>query len=137
MARFDIIEHTADTGIKAYGATLEEAFANAAYGMFTLIADPETVRETLSREINVEADDREALLVAWLNELLYVLDVEQLVFKRFTVLDLNDTHLSAEAHGEPIDTRRHVLRPGVKAATFYMLRIDESDGVSVQVIFDI
>ena len=68
MKRFDIIDHTADVGIVAYGAELAEAFVNAAYAMFTLIADLEGVKQTVSREIEVEAEDQEGLLVRWLNK---------------------------------------------------------------------
>ena len=136
MERFDIIEHTADTGIIAYGASLEEALANAAYGMFTLIADPESVREETCRHIEVGAEDIESLLVAWLNELLYILDVERTLFKRFEVLQLTDTSLKAKAYGEPVEESRHRLRPGVKADTYHMLKIEKDDGYTVQLILD-
>jgi len=102
VKKFDIIEHTADTGIVAYGTELKEAFANAAYAMFTLIADLEDVKEVVCRQIEVEAGDRESLVVSWLNELLYLFDVE-----------------------------------GVKAATYYMLRVEKDNGYSVRVIFDV
>ena len=136
MDRFNIIEHTADTGIIAYGTSLEEAFANAAYGMFTLIADPETVQEKICRHIEVEADDIESLLVAWLNDLLYRLDVERTLFKRFEVRQLNDKTLKADAYGETVDETRHSLRAGVKAATYHMLKIQKNTGYTVQLILD-
>lgn len=136
MRRFDIIEHTADTGILAYGTSLNEAFANAAYGMFTMIADLEDVQEDVCRRIRVQAEDRESLLVCWLNELLYLLDVERTLFKRFDVIQLGETDLEAEAYGEPIDESRHHLRAGIKAATYYLLKIEKDDGYRVQVILD-
>ena len=138
MKRFDIIDHTADTGIVAYGTDMKEAFANAAYAMFSLIADLERVKEETCRTIAVEAADRESLVVAWLNELLYLFDVERIVFKRFDVTELADTSLKAEGHGEEIDASRHSLRVGVKAATYHMLRVTENSGYySIRVIFDV
>ena len=136
VKRFDIIEHTADVGIVAYGARLEEAFANAAYGMFTFIADLEKVGETICREIEVQAEDEESLLVSWLNELLYQFEVNRIIFRRFDILDLSQTTLKANGYGEKIDTKRHHLKSGVKAATYHMLEIEKGDGYKVQIIFD-
>lgn len=138
MKRFDIIDHTADTGIVAYGTDLKEAFANAAYAMFSLIADLGSVKEETCRTIAVEAADRESLVVAWLNELLYLFDVERIVFKRFDITELADTSLKAEGYGEEMDESRHSLRVGVKAATYHMLRVTKDSGCySIRVIFDV
>ncbi|MBM4462501.1 MAG: archease [Chloroflexi bacterium] len=136
MKEFDIIEHTADIGIKAYGANLKEAFANAAYAMFSLIAGLENVRESVRRQITVEAEDREGLLVSWLNELLYIFDVERTIFKRFEVTELGETSLKAEGYGELLDQSRHTLKGALKAATYHMLKIEENNEYSVRVIFD-
>lgn len=137
MKRFDVIEHTADTGIIAYGTDLGEAFANAAYAMFSLIADLEKVEEDVCRQVELEAEDMEGLLISWLNELLYIFDVEGTVFRRFEVTQLGETGLKAEAYGEQLDRLRHSLKAGVKAATYHMLKIEQTNGYSVQVIFDI
>jgi len=138
MKKFDVVEHTADIGIVAYGADLREAFANAAYGMFSLMADLEQVREETSRYIEAEAGDRESLVVSWLNELLYMFDVERIILKRFDVLELTNTRLKADAYGEKVDASRHELKSGVKAATYHMLKVSEDNGrCSIRVIFDV
>lgn len=138
MKRFDVVEHTADTGIIAYGADLKEAFANAAYGMFSLMANLEQVREETSRYAEAEGSDRESLVVSWLNELLYMFDVERIVFKRFHILELTDTRLKADVYGEEVDASRHELRGGVKAATYHMLEVSENKGrCRIRVIFDV
>jgi SHS2 domain-containing protein len=134
--KFDIIEHTADIGIIAYGANMKELFANAAYAMFTLIADLETVKPTIEHKVVVEAQDTEGLLVSWLNELLYLVDVQRLIFNDFRVTELSDSNLGALAYGEPIDSLKHGLKAGVKAATYHMLEITKNDGYSAQIIFD-
>jgi SHS2 domain-containing protein len=138
MRKFDIIEHTADTGIIAYGADIEEAFANVAYGMFSLMANLEEVREETSRYVEAEGSDKESLVVAWLNELLYQFDVERILFKRFNILKLTDTRLRADAYGEKVDPSRHELHGGVKAATYHMLKAWEDRGRwRIRVIFDV
>jgi SHS2 domain-containing protein len=138
MKKFDVVEHTADTGIVAYGTDMQEAFANAAYGMFSLMADLRQVKEETSRYVEAEAGDRESLVVSWLNELLYLFDVERIIFKRFDILELTDTRLKADAYGEKADASRHRLRGGIKAATYHTLKVAERrDRCSIRVIFDV
>lgn len=135
--RFEVINHTADIGIAAYGSDLKGAFANAAYGLFSLMVDLKSVGDRLSRQVEVEADNREDLLVAWLNELLYIFEVESILFKRFMVDELSETRLRSRCYGEEIDPSRHEIRMGVKAVTYHMLKIEPDDGYRVQVLFDI
>jgi len=136
MKRFELIEHTADIGINAYGKTLTEAFANAAYGMFSIIAELESVREAESRRVKVNADDIESLLFEWLNALLYYFDVEMLLFKRFNISEFSDTRLVADCYGEKYDASRHQIKIGVKSATYHTLEVDRVKD-RVRVIFDI
>lgn len=138
MRKFDVVEHTADTGIIAYGTDMKGAFANAAYGMFSLMADLERVKEESSRYVEAEGSDRESLLVSWLNELLYLFDAEGILFKRFDILELTDTRLKADVYGEKADASRHRLGGGIKAATYHMLQVSEDDGRwRIRVIFDV
>ncbi len=137
MTRFEIIDHTADVGIVAYGSDLKEAFANTAYGMFSLIAELEGVGEGFCREIDLQAPDQETLLVDWLNELLYIFDVDHVILSRFDITDLNQKRLRANVYGEQIDTLRHQLKGAVKAATYHSLKIEKGNGFRVQVILDV
>ena len=137
MTRFEIIDHTADAGIAAYGSDLREAFANAAYGMFSIIAELDDIREEVRREVNVEAIDEEALLVNWLNELLYLSDVERVIFRRFDIIELEQNRLEARVYGEKLDTSRHRLKIEVKAATYHSLKIEKDNGFKIQVILDL
>ena len=106
---FEIIDHTADVGIIAYGSSIGQAFANAAKAMFSIITEPGDIREVLYRDIAVNAPDRDSLLVAWLNELNYIFDTEDILFKRFEVNLLTDTRLEARGYGEKVDLSRHQL----------------------------
>ncbi len=134
---FEIVNHTADVGIIAYGADIRQAFANAARALFSLITELDDVDEFLHRDIELTAPDEESLLVEWLNELIYLFDTENIVFKRFDVTKLNNTRLKARSYGEKVDSSKHRLKTGVKAATYHMLKIDKGDGCRVQVLFDI
>ena len=134
---FEIVNHTADVGIVAYGADVSQAFANAARALFSLITELDDVEEFLHRDIELTAPDEESLLVEWLNELIYLFDTENIVFKRFDVTKLNNTQLKARSYGEKVDSSKHRLKTGIKAATYHMLKIDKGDGYRVQVLFDI
>ncbi len=135
---FEILEHTADAGIVAHGGSLTELFANAAAGMFALMAEPEDVRPAEERRIEVEARDREGLMVRWLTELLYHLDAEEMLFSRFEVEEVSETRLRARAFGERIDPERHRLHFGVKAVTRHLLEVGQEDeGYRARILFDI
>jgi len=136
VKRFQLIEHTADVGLIAYGRTLPEAFANAAYGLFSIIAELKPVKEIESRQLELSEDDAEGLLFEWLNSLIYLFDVEMLLFKRFDVRDFDGRGLKATCYGEKYDPSRHQLKTGVKAATYHMLKVDREKN-QVQVIFDV
>ena len=79
----------------------------------------------------------ESLLVAWLNELIYLFDVDNFLLKRFDISRLTETELKARAYGEKVDTSRHNLKLGIKAATYHMLKVENGKTNMVQVIFDI
>ena len=136
MNKFELIEHTSDVGIMACGETLAEAFANSACGMFSIIADLDNVNEDESRRVEITGDDVEGLLFEWLNYLLYLFDVENLLFSRFEIEEFEDTRLSAVCHGEKYNPSRHRLKSGIKSATYHMLEVDREKN-QVRVIFDV
>ncbi len=136
MKKYEFIEHTADTGLVAYGKTLEEAFANEAAGMFSIISEADEIREVESRRVEITGDNIEGLLFEWLNYLLYLFDVESLLFSRFEITEFEDTRLVAVCHGETYDPSRHHLKTGVKSATYHMMEVDKEKR-QVRVIFDV
>ena len=134
---FEIVNHTADVGIIAYGTDISHAFANAASALFSLITELDDVDEVLHRDMELIASDEESLLVEWLNELIYLFDVENIIFKRFDITQLDSTQLKARSYGEKVDSSKHKLKIGVKAATYHMLKVNKANGCKVQVLFDI
>jgi SHS2 domain-containing protein len=135
--RFEVIEHTADVGIAAYGSDLKKAFANAAYALFSLMVDLKHVDDNLRHEVEVTAENQEGLLVTWLNELIYIFEVKGILFKRFRIDELTETRLKARCYGEKVDPLRHKVKMGFKAATYHMLKVEKDNGFRVQVLFDI
>ena len=135
---FEIVDHTADVGIIAYGADIKELFSNAALALFSLITEPENIEEKLHRDLEIVSEDRDSLLIEWLNELIYLFDAEHILFRRFDIEDLSYNQLKATCYGESFDPLRHKIKTGVKAATYHMLKIDKGgSGYKAQVIFDV
>ncbi|MBI4328847.1 MAG: archease [Chloroflexi bacterium] len=138
MAPYQYLDHTADVGIVATGATLAEAFASAAEGLAAVLCDPETVEEREERPLAVSAADLETLLVEWLDEVNYDFEVHRFAYRRFVVHDVTEGHLRATGYGEPLDLSRHQLGEQVKAATYHLLEVrPDGDGYRLQVILDV
>ncbi|MGD9022288.1 MAG: archease [Deltaproteobacteria bacterium] len=136
--KYEFIEHTADLGFKAYGATLFELFVHAAQALFETLVIPESVEDRLERSIDVEAEALDDLMVSWLSELLYLYDTEKLLFRDFQIQKIQDHRLRAKARGEVFDPARHEIKTGVKAVTYHQLYVKEkAGGWETQVILDI
>jgi SHS2 domain-containing protein len=135
---FRILEHTADVGFEAHGATWEEVFANAARALFHLIVEPESVVPREETAVRVEGRDPPDLLVNWLSELLYLHDAEGWLFCDFELRALQDTSLAAVVRGERIDRARHQLKLMVKAITYHQLALEHTpQGWQARVYVDI
>jgi SHS2 domain-containing protein len=135
---FEILDHTADIGIIAYGADVKELFSNAALALFSLITELESIQEKLHLDLEVGSEDRDSLLVEWLNELIYFFDAKHILFNRFDIESLTYKALKATCYGEDFDPNKHKIKRGVKAATYHMLRLDtDNSGYKAQIILDI
>ena len=135
---YEVFEHTADVGLNISGSTLPELFVHAAEGMESLMVPPEQVHALVSREIAVEGHDLVSLLIAWLNELIFLFDTEYLLFCEFEIETLTETHLKGRASGEPYDAQRHALSSAIKAVTWHEAAVEPTDnGYKARIIFDI
>jgi SHS2 domain-containing protein len=136
--KYQTFEHTADLGIRVFGRTEKELFANAAYALFDLMADLKEVQATESLAVRLEAADREDLLVRWLSELLSLASARGFLFKEFSFSRLDATSLDAVARGETFDPSRHKMKMEIKAVTYHQVEIKEKEGRwEGKVIFDV
>ncbi|HEY3992017.1 MAG TPA: archease [Ktedonobacteraceae bacterium] len=135
---YEVFEHTADIGLHAYGQDLPELFVNAAAGMESLMVAPAQIEARVSREVRVDGHDLVALLIAWLNELIFLFDTEYLLLKQFEIQDFTGTSLRATVSGEPYDSARHDLSSAIKAVTWHEAEVvSEATGYRARIIFDI
>lgn len=124
---WELFPHAADMGVRGYGATIEEAFVQAARALAAIIAEPDTINTAQTVEIRCQAPDHELLLVDWLNALIYEMAVRKLLFGRFEV-KIDDGRLAGRAYGEPVDRERHQPAVEPKGATFTELKVAQEPG---------
>jgi len=135
---YEVFEHTADVGLHAYGSTLSELFVHAAQGMESLMVPLEQIRVVTSREITVEGHDPVSLLIAWLNELIFLFDTEYLLFRDITIDTITETRVIGRASGEQYDAQRHELSSAIKAVTWHEAAVNLTEqGYQARIIFDI
>lgn len=135
-AGYQALDHTADVSLCVWAPTLPALFEQAAKGMMAQMLDLNAVPRTHRRLVRVDAGDRESLLVEWLNELLYLREVEGETFVHARVTQLTGTMLEAEVEGGAVDENA-VFHP-IKAATYHDLAIREVPaGYEVTVVFDV
>ena len=140
MKPYEIIEHTADVGIKANGASIEEVFENAARGMFDIIGGKLQLETGTEKKIEIrkKAETPEELLVGWLSELLYIFNKEEILFDDFKILELDNNSIISESSGKKIDLACTPLQTEIKAVTFHELKIErDKEGFSCKIIFDV
>jgi SHS2 domain-containing protein len=123
---YELVDHTADIGMRLWGPTAEEVFEQAALGLFSLVCDPLQIDDLESLDVELEAEGMDLLLAAWLNELLYIFETRRLVLTQFDIFELGERSLRARVTGEPLG--RHVICGGVKAATLHELSLEHRAG---------
>ncbi len=135
---WETFEHEADVGLVVRGRDGPELFANAGLALFELVCNVERVQAREPFELAGEADGVEALLVDWLNELVYLFEGVGVVCARFTFPEWSERSYRAEAYGEPVDPERHEPRDVVKAATYHRLSVRRAaGGLEATVILDV
>jgi SHS2 domain-containing protein len=135
---YEYFEVEADVGIHAWGGDLLRCVGQLTLAVFQLIVPTEAVRPVERREVAARGDSVEALLVNWVNECLYVHEVEGFVVHDLTELRETPTGLHGVVRGEPVDPARHPRGTVVKAATFHGLEVTTApDRVAARVVLDI
>ena len=124
---FQILEHPSDLGIEVYGRSLEDIFCNAAKGLIAVIAGTSHIEPSKKRNVTIDANNRENLLVRWLSEVLFLFDTERFLIADIHMDFLHDNELKATVRGERYQSTKHDLQVDVKAITYHKLTIEEHD----------
>lgn len=140
IEKFNYVEGgpTADLTVEAYGSSMEEAIANAALAMFNAITPLEGIMKRDSKTFKISGDDLQGLLYNFLDELLFIQEIEDLVFSGIKVsFDEKRMQIEAECIGETFDRRKHEPGIVIKAVTFHQMKIERSNaGWVVRVVLD-
>ena len=140
--KYEYLYHIADAKFRAFGHTLKEAFENAALALFNVMIDTSNLLASEERNIELTSPDIKMLLVDWLSELLYLFEVDEIIFCEFRIEKIVKTgegfSLKGTATGVPIDLSHHKFDTQVKAVTLHELEVepDETGGFMVQVVVD-
>jgi SHS2 domain-containing protein len=135
---YEVIDHTADLGIRVTGDSLEKVFENAGLALFDLLADFKSIKPDTRMSFSLKAEDTEELFVQWLRELLYLFFGRKRVFCAFEITRLTKTDLTVTGWGERFDSNRHRMLTEIKAVTYHELSVSRTEsGWLAQVIFDV
>lgn len=127
---------TSDVMFEAYGKDLREVFENAAEAVFSMICQLDKVRPLESCHVEVKAKSVDKLLIAWLQELIGMVDTEAMFFSRFEIQEIGKKHLKAKAWGESTSPEKG--ETVVKAVTYYKYNFEKTkEGYKARVSLDI
>ena len=136
--KYELIEHTADLGIRVRGKSIKEIFEKAGLAIFEIMAEkrPKEKKKRATLKIRVAAADREALLVNWLNELLSLSATKGIIFDKLHISQMTEQALDAVAMGS--DITGYQMNSEIKAATFHGLKLERHASYwQAEVIFDV
>jgi len=153
---YEIIDHTADVGIRACAPDLPRCFETTAMGMFNIISDKSRIEPKRECLVEIDADSFENALTDFLSELLFLFDTEGILFSDFSVelvcsaegenrefsedgseVSIPSIKLKALCRGEPYDGKKHNYPVEIKAVTQHMLMVNEGPPAEISVLFDI
>lgn len=140
MKPYEFFDHTADAKFRAYGKSMDEAFANAALATTSVMFDPVKVDQKVNKSIKIHADDLQSLLVKFLGEFVYLHDAESFILSKIISITINKTKegysLAAVARGDTYSEKYEILGD-VKAVTYNSMEIGQDKNFFVQVVLDI
>jgi len=135
MAGFEILEHTADVGLRATAESVTGVFEQATRGLAEIAG---IWRSTKLHEhrISVEGSDREAVLVDWLSEVLFLHDSRNFALSGVSLDEVTETSARGRIWSSPLDGAETAIQ--IKAVTYHQLAVQETaEGWSATVFFDI
>ncbi|MBL7141651.1 archease [Patescibacteria group bacterium] len=135
MKDYELLEHTADLKIRAYGQDLKEVFSNMLKGMSESIQPVVSGQSPIvNRKVNIKSKDLESLLINFLSEALYLSDVNNEVYFKAEFKILTDKELKGKIKGKKFNS----LQTEIKAVTWHDLEVKKIDDQwQAIVLFDI
>ena len=127
---------TSDVLYEAYGKDLKELFENSALALASIQCRIDLVISKESRNVELNADNVDELMIAWLQQIIALVDTEEMFFSKFVIKEISETKLKAEIWGEPMT--REKGETVVKAVTYYKFKLEKvKKGLKATVSLDI
>lgn len=135
--KFKFIEDlTSDVMFEAYGEDLKELFENSATALFNVICKIDKIKTIKFVEVEIEGENIEELLINWLQELIALVDIKEMFFSKFEILEVSEKRLKAKVYGEKISPEKG--ETVVKAVTYHNFKLEKNKkGYLARVVFDI
>ena len=139
MKRYRLFDHTADVGMELFGESKQELFSNAAAALTDIIFGGPGKDGGIIYRFEVKSSDIEMLLVEYLSELSYIMQVKRLVPAGFTIEFTGENHLACDVSGEEFDPSVHGYQTEVKTVTYHKLIVERKPDGSyyARVILDV
>lgn len=135
---YELIDHTADIGIRVTEPSIPALFETAGRAMFDQIADTDGLSGARVREIKVSGMDREDLLINWLRDLLCFWTIDGLLVKNVKIHEMDDIRLEAEVLYDDYNPKQHEILKDIKAVTYHNVAILETGTEwETAIIFDV
>jgi len=135
---YTLLDHTADLGIRVWGADLQNLFKNAGKALMQILISGESLQTPHAKKITLSGDDLADLMVLWLGEILYLLVGDELVVTSFPIVDVKSSRLNAVVETIPFDPEFHEILNEIKAVTYHQIQVvQKGTRWEAQVIFDL
>ena len=138
--KYIFLDHTADAKFRASGRSLEEAFDNSARAMVSLMWEAEGIQPRLAIPVRVQGMDIKQLLLNYLEEILYLLEV-----RFFLLSSIEGTRITPDESGYSLESlfrgdtngEGYRIYGEVKAVTYDEMEVSQAEDWTVQVVVDL
>lgn len=138
MMHYELLNHTADLGLRVTADDIYELFEAAAHAMFDQIVDRSVLTGGTQENLTVSGIDKPDLLIGWLRELLYIFNGRERLVKWVHIEQMDDTHIAARIWHDPFDPAAHPILTDIKAVTYHGINVEQTpEGWVATVIFDV
>jgi len=138
MIHYELLDHTADLGIRVTADDIYELFEAAAHAMLDQLMDRSVLSGATKENLTVSGIDKPDLLIGWLREILYIWNGRERLVNRVHIEQMDDTHIAASVWHDPFDPATHEILADIKAVTYHGVNVEQTpNGWVATAIFDV
>jgi SHS2 domain-containing protein len=128
LENIEYLDHMTDAYIRCKGKTLADSFQNSAKGFVNIMYDIDSIEKKQKIPLSAEGFDLENLLFDWLEKILLLLLIDNIILSDFNIVidfnkELNKYFIEGYGEGESINLERHELKVEIKGITYHEMKI--------------